>query len=301
MSFDSFEWMLTVTLLSMAILFIIFKSANEVVISADIRPASMQIIFLLIVAPFVSLIIFASSESWKNVENYKALVTSEQKAYPELFASYQTLLDSVVRCNDDNRDAIKMLNYKKLDNYRNAVVNYQAVYMGKNYSFAAFYPTLTKNIDQIEIDILNKHFKDAEIKLKEAHEQLLNVRNSYLSDLEEGQILAETKLWLLVGLLEFVSVFLLAWGIWFALVILYTDKILVDIYKKLLEIEQILSVPDRKIYLKIRYIMGIKYLVFRTLRLFLILNQVYKIIQTQNRLNCLSDEYVMKLKSKYLS
>lgn len=37
MSFDSFEWMLTMTLLSMPILFIIFKSANEVVISADME------------------------------------------------------------------------------------------------------------------------------------------------------------------------------------------------------------------------------------------------------------------------
>lgn len=51
MFIDSFEWMIAITLLSIPILFIIFKLTNEVIISADIRPASMQIIFVLIVTP----------------------------------------------------------------------------------------------------------------------------------------------------------------------------------------------------------------------------------------------------------
>lgn len=287
MFIDSFEWMIAITLLSIPILFIIFKLTNEVIISADIRPASMQIIFVLIVTPIVSLIVFASSESWENVKSYETLVANEQKAYPELFASYQTLLDSIDNSNNDNKNEIKNIEYKKLDNFRNAIVNYQHVYMEKNYTFSAFYPNLTAIIDQIEMDIMNSHFKEAKIKLKDSHEQLLRVRNVYLDELKDGKAFTETKLWLLVGMLAFFSVFLLAWGILLALIVLYTDKILIDINLKLLKLEPKLNVSDKKIYLKIRYILSKKYLFYRAFRLFLILPKVYKLIENNSRLHCL--------------
>lgn len=287
MVINSFVWMLATTLVSILILFRIFKLTNEVIGSADIRPASMQIIFLLIITPIASLIVFVTSESWKSVEKSESLVEREQKAYIELHANYQTLLESIVN-NNYNINEVKMLNYKKIDNYRNAVVNYQYVYMEKNYSFAALYPRLTTKIDQIEIDIMNGSFKDAETKLKEANKQLIKVRNFYLKDLEEIKVLAQTKLWFIVGILVFISVCLVSGGIYIALLVLYADKILVDVHKKLLKIEQTLSVTDKKIYLKIQYIIGVKYLLERAFRLFFILYKVYKIIETHNRLNCLS-------------
>lgn len=215
-----------ITIGSVILLFILLKRINDVVTRADIKPAAIQIIFVLIITPLVSMFILKASDFMHENES----IAKEKRAYSELHARYQTLLQALENVSFQTvkmqQDRIDFLYFKKVDDFRTSILDYQRNYDLKENIFLTILPQLTESIDFIEICILQRKYNIADQKLREIFDLIIQKRIVYLDSENERNDLNEIVFWLSVAMYAFIAAFVLAVGTWLSLLIIYRDTIL---------------------------------------------------------------------------
>ncbi len=215
-----------ITIGSVFLLFILLKRINDVVIRADIRPAAIQIIFVLLITPVVSMFIVKANDFMKDNES----IAKEKRAYSEFHTRYQTLLQALENTSFQNvtiqQDKIDLLYLKKVDDFRTSILDYQSNYELKENIFSTILPQLTESIDFIEICILQHKYNLADQKLREAFDLIVKNRIAYIDSESERNELNEIAFWLYIAMSAFSAVFVLAVGIWLSLLIIYRDTVL---------------------------------------------------------------------------
>ncbi|MDD3598429.1 hypothetical protein [Sulfuricurvum sp.] len=215
-----------ITIGSVFLLFILLKRINDVVIRADVRPAAIQIIFVLLITPVVSMFILKANDFMKDNES----IAKEKRAYSEFHTRYQTLLQALDNTSFQNltiqQDKIDLLYLKKVDDFRTSILDYQSNYELKENIFSTILPQLTESIDFIEICILEYKYDPAYQKLKKAYDLIIQKRIAYIDSESERNELNKITFWLYIAMSAFIAVYVLAFGTWLSLLIIYRDTVL---------------------------------------------------------------------------